>query len=430
MDNSATICAISTAPGVGGIAVIRVSGTEAIAIVDGIFKPKSANKGLLCREANTLTFGNIVDPNSQEVLDEVVVSLFRAPHSFTGEDVVEIACHGSLYLQQALLTLLVQQGARMAMPGEFTRRAFQNGRMDLSQAEAVADVIAAQSAAANRLAIQQMRGGFSKELNKLRDALLQFTTLVELELDFSEEEVEFADRQQLRTLAETIATMLRRLTNSFAMGNAIKNGIPVALVGETNVGKSTILNLLLNEDRALVSDIHGTTRDTVEDTINLHGTLFRFIDTAGIRNTTYTVENMGIERTYQKIEQAQIVLWIVDCTDVTEHIEWLAGRILKRATNKKVILVLHKIDKLNAEERSILDTLVKDYHFESIHLSAKDGINKEALEQALLRAAQLPENSETDVVVTNLRHYEALSHALESIELRSEERRVGKEGRL
>ena len=338
MDNSATICAISTAPGVGGIAVIRVSGTEAIAIVDGIFKPKSANKGLLCREANTLTFGNIVDPNSQEVLDEVVVSLFRAPHSFTGEDVVEIACHGSLYLQQALLTLLVQQGARIAMPGEFTRRAFQNGRMDLSQAEAVADVIAAQSAAANRLAIQQMRGGFSKELNKLRDALLQFTTLVELELDFSEEEVEFADRQQLRTLAETIATMLRRLTNSFAMGNAIKNGIPVALVGETNVGKSTILNLLLNEDRALVSDIHGTTRDTVEDTINLHGTLFRFIDTAGIRNTTDTVENMGIERTYQKIEQAQIVLWIVDCTDVTEHIEWLAGRILKRATNKKVIL--------------------------------------------------------------------------------------------
>ena len=417
MDNSATICAISTAPGVGGIAVIRVSGTEAIAIVDGIFKPKSANKGLLCREANTLTFGNIVDPNSQEVLDEVVVSLFRAPHSFTGEDVVEIACHGSLYLQQALLTLLVQQGARIAMPGEFTRRAFQNGRMDLSQAEAVADVIAAQSAAANRLAIQQMRGGFSKELNKLRDALLQFTTLVELELDFSEEEVEFADRQQLRTLAETIATMLRRLTNSFAMGNAIKNGIPVALVGETNVGKSTILNLLLNEDRALVSDIHGTTRDTVEDTINLHGTLFRFIDTAGIRNTTDTVENMGIERTYQKIEQAQIVLWIVDCTDVTEHIEWLAGRILKRATNKKVILVLNKIDKLNAEERSILDTLVTDYPFERIYLSAKDGINKEALEQALLRAAQLPENSETDVVVTNLRHYEALSHALESIEL-------------
>ena len=411
-----TICAISTAPGVGGIAVIRVSGKEAVAMSDKLFKPKAATKQLLTLPAYSLTFGDLINPTNGEVLDEVMVSLYRAPHSFTGEDVVEIACHGSLYLQQEILKLLLSEGATLAQPGEFTRRAFQNGRMDLSQAEAVADLIAAQSAAANRLAMQQMRGGFSMELQKLREQLLHFTSLVELELDFSEEEVEFADREQLRQLADTIATMLEKLTRSFSLGNAIKNGIPVAIVGETNVGKSTLLNLLLNEERALVSDIHGTTRDTVEDTVNLNGTLFRFIDTAGIRNTEDTVENMGIERTYQKIEQAQIILWLVDCTDVTEHIEWLAERILKRAGNKKVILVLNKIDKISAEERDILDTIFTTYPFERVYLSAKQRLNVEHLQEALINAAQLPENSENDVVVTNLRHYEAVMHALENIQ--------------
>ena len=410
-----TICAISTPNGTGGIAVIRVSGPDTVSAVSTIFRPKNEAHVLCDRPGYSMTFGSIVQPGTGEAVDEVVVSLFRAPHSFTGEDVVEISCHGSLYIQQEILKLLVQAGCQLARPGEFTQRAFLNGKMDLSQAEAVADVIASTSAAANRLAMNQMRGGFSTELNRLREKLLNFTSLVELELDFSEEEVEFADRGQLRQLADEIHHVIEKLCNSFALGNAIKNGIPVAIVGETNVGKSTLLNLLLNEDRAIVSDIHGTTRDTLEDTVNLNGIQFRFIDTAGIRDTTDAVENMGIERTYQKIEQARIILWLVDCTAVTEHIEWLADRIIRRSEGKKLIIVFNKIDKIEPDERQILEQLFQPYPAERIYISAKKQINTDELTQALIRAAQMPEMSENEVIVTNLRHYEALKNALQSI---------------
>ena len=317
-----TICAISTAPGVGGIAVIRISGEQAFTACDAIFKPFTAGVTVSAMAPNTIRFGQIVADN--ELVDEVLVSVFRAPHSFTGENVVEIACHGSQFIQQEILKLVLAQGCRLAQPGEFTQRAFLNGKMDLSQAEAVADVIASQSRAAHRLAMNQMRGGFSNELLILRDKLLTFTSLVELELDFSDhEDLEFADRSQLNTLADTIEQKIAKLVNSFSVGNAIKNGIPVAIVGETNAGKSTLLNVLLNEERAIVSDIHGTTRDVIEDTVNIKGVLFRFIDTAGLRETTDTIENLGIERTYQAIEKANIVLWIIDTSQINNQEKWL-----------------------------------------------------------------------------------------------------------
>ena len=312
------ICAISTAPGVGGIAVIRISGEQAFTACDAIFKPFTAGVTVSAMAPNTIRFGQIVADH--ELVDEVLVSVFHAPHSFTGENVVEIACHGSQFIQQEILKLVLAQGCRLAQPGEFTQRAFLNGKMDLSQAEAVADVIASQSRAAHRLAMNQMRGGFSNELLILRDKLLTFTSLVELELDFSDhEDLEFADRSQLNTLADTIEQKIAKLVNSFSVGNAIKNGIPVAIVGETNAGKSTLLNVLLNEERAIVSDIHGTTRDVIEDTVNIKGVLFRFIDTAGLRETTDTIENLGIERTYQAIEKANIVLWIIDTSQINNQ---------------------------------------------------------------------------------------------------------------
>ncbi len=280
--NTTTITAISTAPGIGGIAVIRVSGPDAIEHCNAVFRPKKRSIQLLQQEANTVVYGNIVDTRN-EIVDEVLLTVFRAPHSFTGEDVVEISCHGSVYIQQRILQLLIEQGCILAKPGEFTQRAFLNGKMDLSQAEAVADLIASTSAASHRIALNQMRGGFSNELIKLRTQLLNFVSLVELELDFSEEDVEFANRNQLKLLAAQIEHLISVLSESFRVGNALKNGIPVALVGETNVGKSTLLNVLLNEDKAIVSDIHGTTRDVIEDSINIDGITFRFIDTAGIR---------------------------------------------------------------------------------------------------------------------------------------------------
>lgn len=409
-----TICAISTPAGIGGIAVIRVSGKESIAICDRIFVPHKGSSPLKDTEGYVARYGKIM--NADGILDEVVATVFRAPHSFTGEDTVEISCHGSLYIQQELLRLLIKEGCRMAMPGEFTQRAFLNGKMDLSQAEAVADVIASQSAASHRVAMNQMRGGYSNELHILRDKLLHLSSLLELELDFSEEEVEFADRRQLLEVSQEIETLLQKLTNSFAAGNAIKKGIPVAIVGETNVGKSTLLNLLVNEERALVSDIHGTTRDFIEDTVSLQGILFRFIDTAGIRNTTDTVENMGIERTYEKIAQAQIILWLVDCTQVSEHIEWLADRIVRRSEGKKLIIVFNKLDKIAAEEKEVLQQLFENYPAEKLFISAKKQLNTDMLERALLEAAHLPQLSENDVIVTNMRHYEALTKALESIQ--------------
>ena len=292
---------------VGGIAVVRVSGPDAFKICDRIFRPKKAGKSLSTQKAYTLTYGSIVG-NNDETIDEVIAAVFRAPHSFTGEDTVEITCHGSTYIQQQILQSLISSGCRIAQPGEYTQRAFMNGKMDLSQAEAVADLIASTSAGQHRLALSQMRGGFSRELAELRNQLLHFTSLMELELDFSDhEELEFADRSELRTLADHIEQVISKLAQSFSVGNAIKNGIPVAIIGETNAGKSTLLNALLNEDKAIVSDIHGTTRDVIEDTININGQLFRFIDTAGIRETSDTIEALGIERSFKAIDRKSVV---------------------------------------------------------------------------------------------------------------------------
>lgn len=419
MKSATTITAISTAPGVGGIAVIRVSGTEAIQHCSAIFRARRKSVQLAEQAANTIVYGSITD-SANEVVDDVLLSVFRAPHSFTGEDVIEIACHGSVYIQQRILQLLIEQGCVLAQPGEFTQRAFLNGKMDLSQAEAVADLIASGSAASHRMALNQMRGGFSSELMKLRGQLLDFVSLVELELDFSEEDVEFADRTQLKDLATGIEQLITRLADSFRVGNALKNGIPVALVGETNVGKSTLLNVLLNEEKAIVSDIHGTTRDVIEDAVNISGITFRFIDTAGIRDTKDKIESMGIERTYQKIEQATIVLWILDCTQLSEHIEWLTDKIEQRAVGKKIILVFNKIDKIAEEEREVLNQLFEQFEGERIYISAKNRLNTDELEKALVKAAQLPEINTGDVVVSNIRHFQALQKALFSIQRVSE----------
>ncbi len=414
MIKNTTIAAISTAPGIGGIAVIRVSGIDALKYCNAIFDSQRESFSLEKLEANTVIFGRIINSKA-ELVDEVLLTVFRAPHSFTGENIVEISCHGSTFIQQQILQLLLEQGCELAQPGEFTQRAFLHGKMDLSQAEAVADLIASTSVASHRMAMNQMRGGFSNELLKLRTKLLNFVSLVELELDFNEEDVEFANRTQLKTLATNIEKLISKLSESFRIGNALKKGIPVALVGETNVGKSTLLNVLLNEEKAIVSEIHGTTRDVIEDSININGITFRFIDTAGIRDTKDKIENMGIERTYQKIEQASIVLWIVDCTELSEHIEWLTERIAKRATGKKIILVFNKIDKIAEEEREVLGLLFEQFEGERIYISARERINTEGLQNALIKAAELPEITESDVVVNNVRHFEALQHAHSAI---------------
>lgn len=411
--NQDTICAVSTAPGAGGVAVIRISGADAIAICDTVFVPKAEGKNLQTQKAYTLRYGSI--RRGEELVDDVLVALFRAPHSFTGEDTVEITCHGSVYIQQQILQLLIEKGCRSALPGEYTQRAFLNGKMDLSQAEAVADLIASTSAGMHKLAINQMRGGFSNELTKLRSQLLDFTSLIELELDFSEEDVEFANRNNLKQLATGIEQLIRKLADSFSVGNAIKNGIPVAIIGETNAGKSTLLNLLVGEERAIVSDIHGTTRDVIEDTINLSGVTFRFIDTAGIRETSDTIESLGIERTFQKLRQASIVLWVIDLTSPAGQIEELARTIIPQAKGKKVILVFNKSDLLSPAELEIKQQLLSDIPADRLYISAKQQSNTEILKQHLIQAAALPEVSQNDVIVTNVRHYEALSKAHESI---------------
>ena len=496
------IAAIATAPGTGGIAVIRLSGPDAFTITDRIFRARNRNKTVSTAEAYTMLFGNIVDeitdnrvqstdtqthssfliPHSSFLIDEVIISVFRAPHSFTGENTVEISCHGSVYIQQEILRLLIAAGARMAGPGEFTQRAFLNGRLDLSQAEAVADLINAQSAAAHTIALNQMRGNFSSKLEELRRQLLHFVSLLELELDFGDhDDLEFADRTELNAVAEAIRSQLSRLQQTFSQGNAIKNGIPVAIVGETNAGKSTLLNLLVGDNRAIVSDIHGTTRDVIEDTVNINGLTFRFIDTAGIRQTSDIIENMGIERTYEMIERAQIILWVVDSTNVTEHIEWLAERIMRRTEDKRLIILLNKVDRLNDEELTTLrqwfepytnpnlianvgtrhavseksvksdERLLAQQESESknkeissvnsvssvreknnsvgeknnsvrntspqiLEISAKQSINTEQLTRLLYESAQMPDLSAGDIIISNLRHYEALTHALESID--------------
>lgn len=409
--NQDTICAIATAQG-GAIGCIRVSGPEAIEITSCIFTPAATNRELGDSKPYTLTFGRIYD--GSEVIDEVLVSLFRAPHSYTGENSTEITCHGSAYILQKVLQLLIKNGCRMAAPGEYTQRAFLNGKMDLSQAEAVADLIASSSAATHRLAMSQMRGGFSKELATLRDQLLHFTSLIELELDFSDhEELEFADRSELCQLANNIEKVIARLVNSFNVGNAIKNGVPVAIIGETNAGKSTLLNVLLNEDKAIVSDIHGTTRDIIEDTVNIGGITFRFIDTAGIRETSDTIESLGIERTFQKLDQAEIVLWMIDATNAQAQITQLAGQLLPRCERKQLILVYNKADLVDNIQNSISDNFPDNV--QSITLSAKKREHIEELQRMLITSAHLPTITQNDVIVTNVRHYEALNNALEAI---------------
>ena len=414
--NQDTICAIATAQG-GAIGSIRVSGPEAISITSRIFKPRKSNKKFNEQKPYTLTFGRIYD--EEEIIDEVLVSLFRSPHSYTGENCTEITCHGSSYILQRVMQLLIKNGCRMAQPGEYTQRAFLNGKMDLSQAEAVADLIASSSAATHRLAMSQMRGGFSKELTDLRGKLLDFTSMVELELDFSEEDVEFADRQALRQLADEIEKVISRLVNSFTVGNAIKNGVPVAIIGETNAGKSTLLNVLLNEDKAIVSDIHGTTRDVIEDTINMGGITFRFIDTAGIRETNDTIESLGIERTFQKLDQAEIVLWMIDATDANSQIIQLSEKILPRCEGKHLIVVFNKADIIHQTQKDSLRTFFQQNfsqeHTDMIFISAKQKLYTDELEKMLVNAAHLPNITQNDIIVTNVRHYEALTKALEAI---------------
>lgn len=413
MINQDTICAIATAQG-GAIGTIRVSGPKAIEITSSIFTPIQG-KPLAERKAYTLTFGKILSPQG-EVIDEVLVSLFRAPHSYTGEDSTEITCHGSSYILQQVMLLLIQNGCRTALPGEYTQRAFLNGKMDLSQAEAVADLIASSSAATHRLAISQMRGGFSKELSALRNQLLHFTSLMELELDFSDhEELEFADREELNELAAHIEQVISRLANSFSVGNVIKNGIPVAIIGETNAGKSTLLNALLNEEKAIVSDIHGTTRDVIEDTINLQGVTFRFIDTAGIRQTTDTIESLGIERTFQKMDQANIILWMVDSTNVKAQFNELKSEVLSHCENKKLVILFNKADLLLPIQKEELLSLSENIKADKLFISAKKRENITELEDKLIQIAALPEITQNDVVVSNIRHYDALIRALESI---------------
>lgn len=414
MLDQSTICAISTSPGVGAIAIIRLSGSDAIDIADKIFKSPKTGKKLTDQKANTIHFGQIVF--NDEIIDEVVVSIFKTPHSFTGENSIEIACHGSVYIQQKILEILVESGARLALPGEYTQRAFLNGKMDLSQAEAVADIIASSNAAAHKLALNQMRGGFSKEINDLREQMLHFTAMIELELDFAEEEVEFADRTQLRNLTIKIEQLLRKLKDSFQLGNAIKNGIPVAIVGETNVGKSTLLNVLLNEDKAIVSDIHGTTRDVIEDVVNIHGTTFRFFDTAGIRETDDHIENLGIERSYNKLDLASVVLLVVDMENPYPLVKGRIDKIRKRISRDQLLIVVaNKTDSGLSETMQQLEVTDFTDNEKLVFISAKKKDNLDELIDYMVHAVNFEKASQEDVIVTNIRHFEILKNAHEAI---------------
>lgn len=413
MEHNDTICAVATASG-GAIGIIRVSGTEAIRITDKIFRPVDKHSTPLDkRDANTINFGFIRN-GKDEIIDEVLVSIFRAPHSYTGEDSVEISCHGSSYVLQQVMRLLIENGCRSAGPGEYTQRAFLNGKMDLSQAEAVADLIKSTSAATHRMAMNQMRGGFSHELSTLRDKLLKLTSLMELELDFSDhEELEFADRDELKQIALQVKSKISGLASSFNLGNAIKNGIPVAIIGETNAGKSTLLNTLVGEDRAIVSDIHGTTRDVIEDTVNINGTVFRFIDTAGIRDTTDTIERLGIDLTFKKINQADIIIWMVDATEKSDRIKEISEKLYPLCKDKQLIVAYNKTDITNQPVCTEIEKLPPHAH--QIRISAKFGTNIDKLKQMLLTFANVPEISQSDIIITNTRHYEALIRSLEAV---------------
>ncbi|MBU8892290.1 MAG: tRNA uridine-5-carboxymethylaminomethyl(34) synthesis GTPase MnmE [Bacteroidales bacterium] len=408
MINNDIICAISTPQGNGAIAVIRLTGNDSVVLCDKLFRSPKEQKKLINQEANTLHFGTITD--NDKIIDEVVISIFKGPHSYTGEDIVEISCHGSEFVQQQILQLFIKNGARLAKPGEYTMRAFLNGKMDLSQAEAVADLIASSSAASHKVAVQQMRGGFSNEIANLRNRLLHFISLLELELDFSEEDVEFADRKQLHDLLNNIQNLIQKLLKSFDLGNVIKNGVPVAIVGHTNVGKSTLLNRILNEEKAIVSEIPGTTRDVIEDVINIEGVSFRFIDTAGIRETEDTIETMGIERTYDRISKASIVLLLVDATEGSDEMIKAVKTVKNKIGDgdKKLIVVINKIDK--ADNESDIKNLL-DKRDVMMKISAKTGENIDQLIHELLSVVNLSALNQNEVIVTNARHYEALEKA-------------------
>ncbi|MBQ8046334.1 MAG: tRNA uridine-5-carboxymethylaminomethyl(34) synthesis GTPase MnmE [Prevotella sp.] len=395
MTNNNTICALSTASG-GAIGVIRISGPQSLEMLSRI-----TTKDLRNEKPNTIHYTHIVDNKQGNIIDEVLVSVFRAPHSYTGEESAEISCHGSRYILNKVLELLVANGCRMAHPGEYTMRAFLNGKMDLSQAEAVADLIASTNQRTHMVAMGQLRGNFSSDLAKLRKELLKLTTLLELELDFSDhEDLEFADREELKTLAQHIDNHITTLAHSFETGQALKQGIPVAIIGKTNVGKSTLLNRLLKDDRAIVSDVHGTTRDTIEDSIDINGIPFRFIDTAGLRQTTDSVEQIGILRTYAAIEKAQIILWIFDETPNENDMK----RIMERCEGKILLPIWNKTDKVLPPIQTIGQKSVID-------ISAKTGKNIDKLEQKILKAADIPEIKENDIILTNARHYDALTRA-------------------
>ncbi|CAM1340210.1 tRNA uridine-5-carboxymethylaminomethyl(34) synthesis GTPase MnmE [Tenacibaculum aestuarii] len=407
-----TIIALATPAGVGAIAVIRLSGENSISIVDSFFTSIRKNKSLLHQKSHTLHLGHIV--NNETVIDQVLVSIFKNPHSYTGEDVVEISCHGSSFIQQEIIQLFLQNGCRMADNGEFTMRAFLNGKMDLSQAEAVADVIASNSAASHQMAIQQMRGGITNELKELRAQLLDFAALIELELDFSGEDVEFADRTKFKELVAKISSVLKRLIDSFAFGNAMKNGIPVTIIGEPNVGKSTLLNALLNEERAIVSDIAGTTRDAIEDELIIDGVVFRFIDTAGIRETEDIVENIGIKKAYEKAENAQLIIFLIDSNKYIHSKDLFLEEIetiQQRFPNKRLLVIANKIDTLSCHDSSILQSEIENL----ILLSAKQNIGIDELKQELISLVNTGALSNNETIVTNSRHFEALTLALESI---------------
>ena len=409
-----TIAAISTAPGVGGIAVIRISGNQSIEIVSSIFKANKKDVETKTASAYQAIYGTIYE--CEEEIDKVVVTLFRAPHSFTGEDVVEISCHGSIYIQQRILSLLINKGCRLATAGEFTQRAFFNGKMDLSQAEAVADLINSQTKAAHSVALNQMKGTFSNKLSLLREKLLHLVSLLELELDFGDhEELEFADRKELIQISNELHNEIKKLTSSFSTGNAIKNGIPVSIIGNTNVGKSTLLNHLIGEEKAIVSDIPGTTRDIIEDVVNINGISFRFIDTAGIRSTSDTIEKIGIERSYNAINHSQIVMWVIDGSNYEiGKINDIKQYLLD--SGKIIITVINKIDIATQQQLDTIKLHLSDTLNNILLISAKKEQYIEELTNLLYEKAGISEDINNDIIVNNVRHYEALQHSLESIE--------------
>ncbi len=414
MTHHDTIVALATPSGAGAIAVIRLSGEKAINIATQIFESVSG-KELTKQKTHTVHLGHIKD--GSRILDEVLATVFKNPNSYTGEDTVEFSCHGSSFIQQEIIQLCLRKNARMATPGEFTLRSFLNGKMDLSQAEAVADLISSDSAASHQLAIQQMRGGFSSEIAALRAELLNFASLIELELDFAEEDVAFANRDDFQKLITKISFVLKRLIDSFATGNVLKNGIPVAIVGQPNVGKSTLLNALLNEQRAIVSDIAGTTRDSIEDEISIGGIGFRFIDTAGIRETTDTIEGLGIKKTFEKIEQAQVVVFLVDSTQFSQSnaaitsLKVEIGKIKNKYPQKALVIIGNKVDKITGREKEQLKASIDNLQL----IAAKTGEGVEELKTTLLEFVNTGALRNNETIVSNTRHYDALLKALEEI---------------